>query len=445
MKDSRHARTGKTKRHRPLKIALITVLVVCLGAAGVAFAYYFNISGNLHRGVTQEARNALVSTDMNSEPFYVLLMGTDESAERDASGDFGDSYRTDSMILARIDPVEKKATLVSLHRDTLVDLGEYGECKLNEAHAYGGAALAVQTVSDLADVPISHYAEIDFDAFKAMVDAVGGIEVDVPVDIDDPDAGGSLSAGYQTLNGEQALILCRSRNTYSSSTDPDAMRAANQRLVLTALANKILNSDVATIANMISEVSQYVTTDLEVTDIIGVAQNLQGIDPTTDIYTGMQPVTNKYVDGGWYSYTDEDAWKTMMERVKQGLPPTESTQVDESTGTVIATAGSDAADDSEKTASVRVLNGTNRNGLAEQAANKLKSAGFVNVSTGNANATNYQNTVIVYDTAAHEYEAELIAEALGQGTCELNNGDYLFDGSFLVLIGADWSSDTSSS
>src|SRR5699024_12037354 len=64
---------------------------------------------------------------------------------------------------------------------TLVDMGEYGQNKLNAAHALGGAALAVQTVSDLAGVPISHYAEINFDGFKDVVDALGGVEVDVQI------------------------------------------------------------------------------------------------------------------------------------------------------------------------------------------------------------------------------------------------------------------------
>ena len=140
-------------------------------------------------------------------------MGTDGSDDREASEEFaGDQFRSDSIMLTRIDPVNKKVTLVSLHRDTLVDMGEYGQNKLNAAHAIGGAAMSVKTVSELAGVPISHYAEINFDGFKDIVDALGGVEVDVPMTIDDADAGGHLDEGLQTLNGDQALILCRSRH-----------------------------------------------------------------------------------------------------------------------------------------------------------------------------------------------------------------------------------------
>ena len=77
----------------------------------------------------------------------------------------------------------------------MVDMGEYGVNKLNAAHVFGGPALSVQTVSKLAGVDISHYAEINFDGFRDIVDALGGIEVDVPMTIDDEDAGGHLDAG----------------------------------------------------------------------------------------------------------------------------------------------------------------------------------------------------------------------------------------------------------
>ena len=81
----------------------------------------------------------------------------------------------------------------------------YGPNKLNASAAFGGAPLVVSTVSTFAGVPISHYASIDFDGFKDVVDALGGIEVDVPMEIDDADAGGHVDAGLQTLNGAQRV------------------------------------------------------------------------------------------------------------------------------------------------------------------------------------------------------------------------------------------------
>ena len=198
----------------------------------------------------------------------MLLIGADKSEDREASGEYGGAYRTDSMILARVDPKEKEVTLISIPRDTRINLPGYGEQKINAAYAFGAASLAVDTVSDLADVPISHYAEIDFDGFKAVVDALGGIEVDVPMEINDDMAGGHVDAGLQTLNGEQALILCRSRHNYDDIGNGDAIRAANQRLVLSAIMEKAMNSDVATITNTVSTLAEYVTTDYSVTGLV---------------------------------------------------------------------------------------------------------------------------------------------------------------------------------
>lgn len=436
-----NTRTETSSRKTMIRNAAIAIVAVLLIGAGAAFAYVNSITSNLHEGVDQDLRDALVSTDMAREPFYMLLLGTDGSAERYDDVEFGDTYRSDSMMLARIDPVNKKATLVSIPRDLLVDLGEYGKEKINAAYAFGGPALAVKEVSELANVSISHYAQVDFDGFAAMVDALGGIEVDVPMPIDDWEAGGALDAGLQTLNGSQALVLCRARTAYAEvAAHPDEMRTANQRLVLAAIAKKLLASDIATIASTVSAMSQYVTTDLDLNDIIGLAQTMRGIDPDTDIYTGAVPTTSQYVNEGWYEYLQTDEWAAMAKRVKSGLPPVEEAIIDEMTGTVLATAGAGTYSTAEKYALVNVLNGTDTEGLASVAREKLNTAGFVNVEVGTANEKfDYPETLVIYNREEQAWEAEEIVKAIGQGRAMINDGTYLLIGTdFTVVIGDDW-------
>lgn len=439
---------ARSQKSRRLKVALAVAGVLLVGGLGTALAYYGILSGNLHAGVDADLRAALVETDLANEPFYLLLMGTDGSSDRESSEEFaGDQFRSDSIMLTRIDPVGKKVTLVSVHRDTLVDMGEYGQNKLNAAHALGGAALAVQTVSELAGVPISHYAEINFDGFKDVVDALGGVEVDVPMEIDDQDAGGHLDAGPQTLNGDQALILCRARHAYDEFGDGDRYRAANQRLVLSAIAKKILTSDAATMVGSVQALSQYVTTDLEITDILSIAQSMRGLDPEKDIYTAMEPTTSAYINGGWYEYLDAKAWKTMMSRVDQGLPPTEEDEVDETSGTVLATTGSGEANEEKKSAppssndkkssTVVVKNGNGLAGAGAEAAEKLEARGYT-VETGNADSFDYTQTIVIYERGDQATEAREIANAIGVGKAQQNTGEYVFDGDFLVVLGADW-------
>ena len=425
------------------RVVAVVLLAVVLVGAGVAFAFFSGVADRMHAGVDDDLRAALVETDMAKEPFYMLLLGTDGSAERDEDPEYAGGYRSDSMMLARIDPVEKKATLVSIGRDLLVDLGpEDGKQKINAAYAIGGPALAVKAVSQLAGVPISHYAQVDFDGFAAMVDALGGVEVDVPMAIvDDFDAGGSVPGGLQTLDGAQALILCRARNSYADiSAHPDEMRAANQRLVLSAIARKLLSSDIATIASTVQAMSAYVTTDLELTDIVGLAQVMKGLDPDTAIYTASVPSTSQYVDDIWYEMLNKDSWDEMMKRVKAGEPPVEEAIVDEATGTVLATAGAGTTNSADKYAVVTVKNATDIPGLATKLRAKLVENGFVNTVVGDiAPGYSYPETLVVYDEENRAREAAEILGVMGQGRAMKNDGSYLLmDTDFVVVIGEDW-------
>lgn len=446
-----HERKKKSKRKRILFVSLAVVCVLLLGGIGAAWAYISQVDNSLRDDLDADLLNSLAVTDSPSDPFYMLLIGADKSQDRDESGEYGGSYRTDSMILARVDPKEKEVTLISIPRDTQVDIPGHGTQKINAAYAFGGASLAVDTVSELAGVPISHYAEIDFDGFKAVVDALGGIEVDVPMEINDDMAGGHVDAGLQTLNGEQALILCRSRHNYDDIGNGDAIRAANQRLVLSAIMEKVMSSDVATITNTVGTLANYVTTDYSVAGLVGLAQSMIGIDVANNVYTAAVPTTSVYEDDLWWEILDEDAWQKMMDRVKQGLSPTEETQVGEASGATMSSAGgggsgnSDGESSSSSSSSaslsgvhISVKNGSGIAGCANEAAAKLTPDGAI-VETGNADDFNYSQTLIIYEDSSQSEEAQKIADLLGVGQVKQNDGTYAFSGDFLVVVGSDWS------
>ena len=450
----------RKKRKRIALGALAAVLVLALGGVGMAFAYINQIESNFSEDITPEVQEALEKpADYDGGTFYMLLMGTDKSKEREKGEYAGDTFRSDSMILTRVDPENKKVTMVSLHRDTETEIEGYGMQKLNASYAFGGPAGAIKAVSQMAGVPISHYAEINFDGFKDVVDALGGIEVDVPMEIDDKRAGGHVDAGKQTLNGDQALILCRARHAYDEYGDGDRYRAANQRLVLGAIAKKILSSDVATMASTIEALSQYVTTDFKIADILALANSLQGLDPSKDIYSAMEPTISEYRNETWYEQLDVEAWNTMMNRVKQGLPPTEIDQVDELNGTVLASAGDGAGGTSDqetgvqaadgtsttgktfgetRTGIVTIKNGNGVNGVGAEALERIKPLGYT-ADASNANSFSYDETVVVFDTTDQRAYAEELIDALGCGRAVQNkNGEYVYEGDFLILIGSDW-------
>ena len=458
----------KSRKGRNIAIVAAVIVGVLLIGAVSAFAYINSITSSLHEGVDQDLRAALVETDMANEPFYMLLLGTDKISWREGTED-GGVYRSDAMILARVDAPQGTISLISIPRDTLVDMGQNGWQKINAAYGLGGPSYAVEMVSKLTGVDISHYAEVDMDGLSAIVDAIGGVEVEVPLEIDDEDAGGYVPAGWQTLDGEHALIVCRSRNSYvETAAAPDLMRAANQRMVLSAIAHKVLGSDVATIANTVRSAANYITTDLELNDIIGLAQALQGMNTDDSSYTASLPTRALYIANGygypdatgfaptdtvdpsilegWYGVLLEDEWSAMRGRMSEGKPPAEGLEIDEATGTVLSTAGSDASDISSKTAWITIINGTDREGLATRVMGMLNAEGFENITIEDAMmGYDYPETLVIYDESGRAHEAEQLVEAMGQGRAMLNDGNWIVSNNFLIVIGEDWKGSTASS
>lgn len=455
---SQKARASRIKRII-LTLAICIPLCVLLVAGVAAGLFIHKMNSNLNDNVDQGTMSALADSS-DKEPFYVLIMGVDRSEDRESSGEYG-VYRSDTMILARIDPPNKQVTLISIERDTLVEItytdSEGNQVtiqdKINAAHAIGGPQLTIETVSAFAGVPISHFVEVDFDGFTAIVDALGGVTVDVPITIDDPEAGGYIEAGEQTLTGEQALVLCRSRHAYDSVGGGDYYRAANQRMVIGACLEQLLKSDPATMLNTVSALCEYVTTDMNATDIASLALAFVGMDASTGIYSSMNPTYSYYDGASWWEYSNNQAWQAMMQRVDAGQSPTINEADSANRGGVTDgtinpeyvaqsvltdTSGSSPAE--ADTWTVTVLNGSGVPGAAATGAEVLRQDGWTvnDDNIGNADTTDYANTTIVYGALGDSDYAQQIAELLGVGVVMPDDGTYSFDTAYLVIMGKDY-------
>ena len=468
----RYAKTRKKRSRRGfLRGFLVVLLVLVVGGAGLALAYVSNISSKLNAGIDSALRGQLTETT-SGDPFYMLLIGIDKSWDRAESAEYGAddaAYRTDSILLARIDPGNKQVTLVSIHRDTLIDFGaDGGKQKINAAYSIGaakkdkgedtsGAAYTVQTISKFAGVPISHYAEIDFDQFVSVVDAIGGVTVNVPVDVYDPDyTGADIKAGEQTINGEQALQLSRARHAYDKYGDGDVYRAANQRMVIGAILKKILASDPATITNTVNTLAGSVSTDLSIQDILSLATTFRGFDADTDMFSGMEPTNSKYVNNTWYEICDTKAWQKMMTRVNQGLSPYEDESEDSTLGVAGAgtatkndggatdassaatgtSASTEAKAETDYSGTVEVLNGAGVTGLAGRVSATLDNYGF-DTSAGTAGSYDYTTTRIIYVGEANKAKAQAVADTLGLSSLKADDGTYQGEADVVVILGAD--------
>jgi LCP family protein required for cell wall assembly len=450
---ARYVIKNRIRRRSRIRNIVVGILVAVAVVAGGAFAYVHDINSKLKNGLDSGIFGVL-SKSSGDEPFYMLLLGTDKDEARAASSEYGSSdssYRSDSIMLARIDPANKKVTLVSIHRDTMVDLGSHGTQKINAAYAIGGASYATQVISDFAGVPISHYAEVDMDGLAAVVDKVGGVTIDLPIDVYDPDYTGlDLKAGKQTLDGKTAALLCRARHAYDSYGDGDLYRAANQRAVITAVLKKVLSSDPVTMASTVSTMAGYVTTDMDVNSIVSLAGKFAGMDTSKDVMTGMEPTTSKYINDTWYEVVNQDAWKTMMDRVDKGLSPYESSSDDPSSGVSASTDGGSASSSTEKsltlpsdsnveaayTGTVAVYNATSTDGLAGTVAQTLGDAGF----TASANTATHKSdlTYVAYN-GDNEAEAAGVAKTLGEKVrYEKNDGTLPTSTDVVVIVGSDY-------
>ncbi|TDV36080.1 LCP family protein [Actinophytocola oryzae] len=173
-----------------------------------------------------------------------LIVGSDSreglSEEEKAKLTTGDAAgkRTDTIMVAHIPDNDTLPTLLSLPRDSNVEVPGHGVNKINAAFALGGAPLLVKTVEGATGLRIEHYAEISFGGFANIVDDIGGVEMDIPEEMHDTVTGVTIPAGHQTLDGTQALGFVRMRHS-SSTPRSDLDRVANQRKFIGALAAEI--------------------------------------------------------------------------------------------------------------------------------------------------------------------------------------------------------------
>ena len=292
---------------------LATVFVAALVGAAI---WYANVQAQLNNSqvITAELRQTLQEPSAPSDPYYVLLLGTD--------GRPGETeYRADSIILARVDPIHKRVTMLSIPRDTRV-LWKGSYMKINAVHFYDGANGMVQAVNELCGVHIAHYAEVNFDGLAGITDALGGVTVNVEQYMRDTENFSDvveLYPGVQKLNGAQALFFTRVRYAFA---DSDYTRMRHQRTFIKAMIAQILNTgDPVAIANIVNSTARMVITDLSVSDIISLGTQMIGMNTDKDIYTAYVPSEGTEIDGQSYVIADKDALAKMMKVIEAGDDP----------------------------------------------------------------------------------------------------------------------------
>jgi LCP family protein required for cell wall assembly len=261
-----------------------------------------------------KAKNVKVS----KEAFNVLILGVDI---REDEGDIHSNTRADTIMVASFDPKTMKASLVSIPRDTYTPLSYNNqEDKLTHAGFYGVGCM-IETVENLLDININYYAKFNFKALVGLVDALGGIEVDVPFSFSESNSDDipntvHVTEGLQILDGEKALAYARHR-----STQNDHVRNNSQQEVLKAILNKMVAFDTVTkINDLLDVLNTNMSTNLgrqEILDLITLVPRLGELQMSTMVIEGedYETYVSKYDDYLWITQLSETSLQKAKEMI----------------------------------------------------------------------------------------------------------------------------------
>lgn len=291
----------------------------------------------------------------------ILIVGCDEIENHG---------RADTIVFLSISPKTKDVLIMSIPRDTRVEIPGRGMDKINHAYAFGGEKLISKTVSSFLDVPIHFYAVADFNGFVNIIDELGGVEIDVEKEMHYVDKAGGveihLYPGKQILDGEKSLQYIRFRQDKFG----DLGRIKRQQKLALAVIKKMMSFNSITKIPQISEgMKGYIETDIKIQDAIILANLFKGVNQEKFRVETVQskPV---YIEG--VSYLEPNV-EEVQQRVKSLIYGKNSG------------------------VKVEVLNGNAMSGIARKIAKDLELQGFKVINIGNADNFDYEKTkIIVY-------------------------------------------------
>ena len=351
------------------------------------------------------------------ERLNVLLLGVDSRGD-------STTQNTDTMIVLSLDPVNKTAAMLSIPRDVYIDRPGVFTDKINAAYAYGGYDLTRKVVEDLLGIRLNAYALVDFDAFTKIVDAVGGVVIDVKRPVRDesyptPDYGVErldITAGPQLMDGQTALRFARSRHDTN-----DYSRAQRQQLVLSALRTRISEGDfLRGLPALVDRVGSAVQTNFDPANILPLAQFGTGIDGDAIRSEVLYPCGGSYPhcelqssggDGGFYLIPDRAKIRDLAAALFYD-PQVKS-----------------------EGASVEVRSAGARNGVAQSVADRLTERAFV-VSNVTDGATG--RSAVLVRNGAKRYTANALAAQLGGLPVDTLSGSETTAADIVVRVGTDF-------
>ena len=302
----------------PIKIhPLLSIILILMLAAFGAWGGHTFVSQNLPEQ-NNKAELPITSQEDKKEkkaldPINILIIGCDER-----EGEI--QARSDVIIVATLRPEDKKVAMFSIPRDTYVPIKGHGQDKLNHAMAFGGVNLVKDTVERFLDMDIDYTVKINFDGFINVVDALGGVTVNVEQRMYKPLESIDLYPGEQTLMGKDALAFVRWRGDGTG----DYGRIGRQQEFMNALVEKLKTMSLGQALDLVGAVMDSVSTDMSVKDMATYGYKFLGIS-SGDLQTYSFVGDPIMIDGVSYVKPNEKAIKRIVDYMQNGEPATEET------------------------------------------------------------------------------------------------------------------------
>ncbi|MCK1976505.1 LCP family protein [Jeotgalicoccus huakuii] len=295
---------------------LFIILGVVLLAAVIYILYLFNmfnsgVSDSYEEIDRDRSELRVDDVDASNDSFTVLILGIDADAERTQDGQINaDNFRSDSMILATFDRENDDVKMVNVPRDTLSYISSVNYFdKINHAHAFAGPTGAMDSVESLLNVPVDYFVRVDMNAVVEIVDAIGGVDFNVPYDMN------GLQAGEQHLDGEQALAVIRNR-----SVDSDLGRGVRQMELIEAVIKQAQSlSSLSQVDDLIQIFTSNTSHNFATSDIRSLAShylfNDVAFESTQLQGTGFTSESN----GIYYAWPDEEHLFALSNSIREML------------------------------------------------------------------------------------------------------------------------------
>ncbi len=363
---------------------------VCVGTiVGVVASNW-----NLLTGKGRSSHGWIPVHAFGSQPFdgkevvSILVMGTDDKVEQG---------RSDTMMVATVNLPQKKTVLLSIPRDSRVRIPGYGEDRINAAYVHGGATLARSAAEQLLGRPMDYYMKTDFGGFQKIVDAMGGIEIDVEKRMVYRDHAQNLTInlrpGRHILNGYDAMGYVRFRHDAMG----DIGRIERQQKFMHAVLERMTSpAMLPRLPFLVNAMRDCVKTDIPASDFLTLARLGKGLNQS-NLVTEMVPGRPVMIAGKSFWEVDRYETAQLLSNLDSKLLAKEDTLVEQSAPVTIC-----------------VLNGCGVPGVANKVAKQLNAAGFQVTRTGNADNFGYAFSQII-DPSKHGKRGERVRSAIGFG------------------------------